>query len=62
MVLTVADTEGKKQDSTLEATVCECKGVDVECKDRVVVAGLGLPYILGILGAILLLLCKHNVH
>ncbi|KAM3862625.1 B-cadherin-like [Diretmus argenteus] len=53
--LRVADNQDFGQVSTLKATVCDCTGADVSCNDRIV-AGVGLPVILGILGAILLLL------
>ncbi|CAL8300390.1 unnamed protein product [Merluccius merluccius] len=55
VVLRVADNHGLEQDNTVQATVCDCSGADVKCKTGRV-AGIGLPYILGILGAILLLL------
>ncbi|XP_068424338.1 B-cadherin [Clinocottus analis] len=55
VVLRVADNQGLEQDSTVQATVCDCTGEEVICKDRLV-AGSGLPLILGILGGILLLL------
>lgn len=56
VVLRVADTRGLEQDSTVQAEVCDCKGEEVVCTGRV--AGTGLPMVLGILGAILLLLSK----
>lgn len=55
VVLRVADNQGLEQDSTLQATVCDCTGPDVVCSP-LGRAGVGLPGILGILGAILLLL------
>ncbi|TNN58333.1 Cadherin-1 [Liparis tanakae] len=55
VVLRVADHQGQEQDSTVQATVCECTGAEVTCKGRVA-GGTGLPVILGILGGILLLL------
>ncbi|TDH15498.1 hypothetical protein EPR50_G00032110 [Perca flavescens] len=55
VVLRVADREGMGQESTLQATVCDCAGEKVSCIGRV--AGeTNLPVILGILGGILLLL------
>lgn len=57
VVLRVSDTHGLEQDSTVQATVCDCTGEEVRCKDRVA-AGTSLPLILGILAAILLLLSK----
>ncbi|XP_070834244.1 B-cadherin-like [Chaetodon trifascialis] len=54
VVLRVSDNQGLEQDSTVQATVCDCKGEQVHCMR---VAGeTGLPVILGILGGILLLL------
>uniref|UniRef100_A0A8C3GAM5 Cadherin-1 n=1 Tax=Cyclopterus lumpus TaxID=8103 RepID=A0A8C3GAM5_CYCLU len=55
VVLRVADNQGLEQDSTVQATVCDCTGEEVICKGRVA-GGTGLPVILGILGGILLLL------
>ncbi|KAG7283173.1 hypothetical protein CRUP_000535, partial [Coryphaenoides rupestris] len=55
VVLNVADSHGLEQDNVVQATVCDCKGPDVICT-ATRVAGVGLPVILGILGAILLLL------
>ena len=57
VVLRVSDIQGLHQESTIQASVCDCKGADVQCTDKAV-AGFGLSSILGILGAILLLLCK----
>uniref|UniRef100_A0A8C9X9K4 Cadherin-1 n=1 Tax=Sander lucioperca TaxID=283035 RepID=A0A8C9X9K4_SANLU len=54
VVLRVTDNQGLGQDSTVQATVCDCAGEEVLCKGRV--AGIDLPVILGILGGILLLL------
>ncbi|XP_076600045.1 cadherin-1-like [Chaetodon auriga] len=54
VILRVSDNQGLEQDSTVQATVCDCKGEQVHCMR---VAGeTGLPVILGILGGILLLL------
>ncbi|XP_029623036.1 B-cadherin [Salmo trutta] len=55
VVLRVSDNQGLHQESTILASVCDCKGADVQCADKAV-AGFGLSSILGILGAILLLL------
>lgn len=58
VVLRVADNHGMEQDSTVQATVCDCTGKDVECQDRAAAAAAEIPLILGILGGILLLLSK----
>ncbi|XP_078032411.1 B-cadherin-like [Epinephelus lanceolatus] len=55
VLLRVADNQGLWQDSTVQATVCDCTGEEVSCKGRVA-GGTELPVILGILGGILLLL------
>uniref|UniRef100_A0A8C7FW40 Cadherin-1 n=1 Tax=Oncorhynchus kisutch TaxID=8019 RepID=A0A8C7FW40_ONCKI len=55
VVLRVSDNQGLHHDSTIQASVCDCKGVDVQCTDKAV-AGFGISSILGILGAVLLLL------
>ncbi|KAM7408122.1 hypothetical protein PAMA_002007 [Pampus argenteus] len=55
VVLRIADNQGLEQDSTVQATVCDCTGEEVHCKGRVA-GGTDLPVILGILGGILLLL------
>ncbi|XP_044071046.1 LOW QUALITY PROTEIN: B-cadherin-like [Siniperca chuatsi] len=55
VVLRVSDNQGLQQDSTVQATVCDCTGEEVLCKGRVA-GGTNLPVILGILGGILLLL------
>uniref|UniRef100_A0A8C7QRJ0 Cadherin-1 n=1 Tax=Oncorhynchus mykiss TaxID=8022 RepID=A0A8C7QRJ0_ONCMY len=57
VVLRVSDNQGLHHDSTIQASVCDCKGADVQCTDKAV-AGFGISSILGILGAVLLLLCK----
>uniref|UniRef100_A0A674PMD3 Cadherin-1 n=1 Tax=Takifugu rubripes TaxID=31033 RepID=A0A674PMD3_TAKRU len=57
VVLRVSDRQGLEQDSTVQATVCDCTGADVRCKDRVA-AGTDLSLILGVLGGILVLLSK----
>lgn len=59
VVLRVADNQGLEQENTVLATVCDCAGPDVVCTGGRV-AAVGLPMILGILGAILLLLCKSD--
>lgn len=59
IVLRVADNQGLEQENTVLATVCDCAGTDVVCTGGRV-AAVGLPMILGILGAILLLLCKSD--
>lgn len=58
VVLRVSDSQGLEQDSTVQATVCDCTGEDVHCKGRVA-GGPDLPVVLGILGGILLLLSKY---
>uniref|UniRef100_A0A8C7QRY2 Cadherin-1 n=1 Tax=Oncorhynchus mykiss TaxID=8022 RepID=A0A8C7QRY2_ONCMY len=55
VVLRVSDNQGLHHDSTIQASVCDCKGADVQCTDKAV-AGFGISSILGILGAVLLLL------
>uniref|UniRef100_A0A8C4FD93 Cadherin-1 n=1 Tax=Dicentrarchus labrax TaxID=13489 RepID=A0A8C4FD93_DICLA len=55
VVLRVSDAQGLAQDSTVQATVCDCSGEEVICKGRVA-GGPELSVILGILGGILLLL------
>ncbi|XP_072527114.1 B-cadherin-like [Salminus brasiliensis] len=55
VILRVYDASKHFQDNIIQATVCDCKGEDVQCSFRGV-AGFGLPEILGILGAILALL------
>uniref|UniRef100_A0A8C9WLR1 Cadherin-1 n=1 Tax=Scleropages formosus TaxID=113540 RepID=A0A8C9WLR1_SCLFO len=55
VMLTVSDNKNFGQVNTILAFVCDCKGKDVECGDKLV-AGMELPGILGILAAVLLLL------
>ncbi|XP_028459535.1 B-cadherin isoform X2 [Perca flavescens] len=55
VVLRVTDNQGLAQESTVQATVCDCAGEEVLCKGRVA-GGTDLSVILGILGGILLLL------
>nr|XP_014352289.1 PREDICTED: cadherin-1 [Latimeria chalumnae] len=54
--LWLSDAEKNEQLTEVTAQVCDCKGNDVKCQDKIIAAGLGLPAILGILGAILALL------
>ncbi|KAM4614766.1 B-cadherin-like [Polymixia lowei] len=56
VVLRVADNQGLEQDSTLQATVCDCSGAYVAVCEGARKAGTVLPAVLGVLGAILLLL------
>ena len=58
VVLRVADNHGLEQDNIVMATVCDCTGNEVTCKGGIREGAIGLPVILGILGAVLLLLCK----
>ncbi|XP_051561111.1 cadherin-1-like isoform X16 [Myxocyprinus asiaticus] len=44
------------QDTTIQATVCDCTGQDFKCNDKWSTAGVPLSIVLGILGAILVLL------
>jgi len=55
--ISVSDTHGLSQVSTIDAQVCDCKGEEFGCQNRQLgAAGLPLPVILGTLGAILALL------
>ncbi|XP_043937966.1 B-cadherin-like [Protopterus annectens] len=55
--LQLTDTGGKSQTLTVEAVVCECSGDHTRCSEKMgYVAGISLPAILAIIGAILLLL------
>ncbi|XP_041802909.1 B-cadherin-like [Chelmon rostratus] len=54
VILRVSDNQGLEQDSTVQATVCDCKGEAVSCLR--VASVPQLPIILGILGGVLLLL------
>ncbi|XP_033896256.3 B-cadherin-like isoform X1 [Acipenser ruthenus] len=56
VILRVFDTDNNHQDSTIKAMVCDCKGEEFSCQDKISDAGFGLPAVLGILGAILALL------
>lgn len=56
IVLRVYDQHKLYQDSSIQATVCECTGQEVLCRD-VRISGLPLSGVLGILGGILALLC-----
>nr|XP_046258839.1 B-cadherin-like isoform X4 [Scatophagus argus] len=55
VVLRVSDNLDLHQNSTVQATVCDCSGEEVRCQGRIA-GGTELPIILGILGGILLLL------
>uniref|UniRef100_A0A4W4GZ39 Cadherin-1 n=1 Tax=Electrophorus electricus TaxID=8005 RepID=A0A4W4GZ39_ELEEL len=55
VVLRVYDSHNLHQDNTVQVELCDCTGANAECRDRVI-AGLELPAVLGILGAILALL------
>ncbi|XP_062845320.1 cadherin-1-like [Trichomycterus rosablanca] len=55
VILRVYDNNDLAQDNTVLATVCDCTGGAVTCSEKAV-AGFGLPWILGVLGAILALL------
>ncbi|KAJ8271316.1 hypothetical protein COCON_G00101750 [Conger conger] len=57
VVLRVYDNNGLFQENTVLAKVCDCKANDYSCANNAV-AGVVLPGILGILGAVLLLLCE----
>uniref|UniRef100_A0A8C8BRS0 Cadherin domain-containing protein n=1 Tax=Oncorhynchus tshawytscha TaxID=74940 RepID=A0A8C8BRS0_ONCTS len=41
VVLRVSDNQGLHHDSTIQASVCDCKGADVQCTDKAV-TGFGL--------------------
>lgn len=41
VVLRVSDNQGLHHDSTIQASVCDCKGADVQCTDKAV-AGFGI--------------------
>lgn len=58
VAMSVADNQGESQVNIITAKVCDCTGEDKNCQDRQVA---GLPIILGILGAILLLLCEFEI-
>uniref|UniRef100_A0A673G6N2 Cadherin-1 n=1 Tax=Sinocyclocheilus rhinocerous TaxID=307959 RepID=A0A673G6N2_9TELE len=55
VVLRVFDQHKLYQDSSIQATVCDCTGDEVRCTDKLV-AGMPLSGVLGILGGILALL------
>ncbi|XP_077057635.1 cadherin-1 [Siphateles boraxobius] len=55
VVLKVIDQGGLDQESSIQATVCDCEGETVSCADKTI-AGMPLSGVLGILGGILLLL------
>ncbi|XP_075902400.1 B-cadherin-like isoform X1 [Nelusetta ayraudi] len=54
VVLRVADNLGLERNSTVEATVCDCTGEELDCIVRAP-ARAGLPLILGVLAGLLLL-------
>ncbi|KAG1941224.1 cadherin-4 isoform 1 preproprotein [Pimephales promelas] len=56
VVLKVIDRGGMDQESTIQASVCDCEGESVQCIDQRA-AAMPLFGVLGILGGILLLLC-----
>ncbi|TSK20077.1 Cadherin-1 [Bagarius yarrelli] len=55
VILRVYDSGHHFQDNTVQATVCDCEGANVNCKSMRT-ANFGFPAVLGILGAILALL------
>ncbi|XP_052416466.1 B-cadherin isoform X4 [Carassius gibelio] len=55
VVLRVFDQHKMYQDCSIKASVCDCKGDEVMCNDKVL-AGMSLSGVLGILGGILALL------
>ncbi len=57
VVLRVYDQLKMYQDSSIQATVCDCTGDEVRCTDKLLEAGMPLSGVLGILGGILALLC-----
>lgn len=57
IVLRVFDNSHHSQDNIVQANVCDCTGDEVQCIDKTA-AAFGLTGVLGILGAILALLCK----
>ncbi|XP_038579158.1 cadherin-1-like [Micropterus salmoides] len=56
VVLRVSDNMGLEQDSTIQATVCDCTGEEVSCQGPVAGGTNRLPAVLGTLGGILVLL------
>ncbi len=56
VVLRVFDQHKLYQDSSIQATVCDCIGGEFRCTDKPL-AGMSLSGVLGILGGILALLC-----
>lgn len=56
VVLRVYDQLKMYQDSSIQATVCDCTGDEVKCTDKLLEAGMPLSGVLGILGGILALL------
>ncbi|KAI7814012.1 hypothetical protein IRJ41_006177 [Triplophysa rosa] len=57
VILRVFDQGDRYQDNTIKATVCDCKGEDFRCTERLA-AGLPLSGVLRILGGILVLLSE----
>ncbi|XP_036440311.1 B-cadherin-like [Colossoma macropomum] len=55
VIMRIYDNMNLYQDNTVQASVCDCTGDNVQCHEKAV-AAFGLPGILGILGAILALL------
>ncbi|KTG39399.1 hypothetical protein cypCar_00017069 [Cyprinus carpio] len=53
VVLRVYDNNGMYKDNSIQATVCDCKGDEFQCK---IIAGASLSLYLGILAAVLVLL------
>ncbi|XP_069071735.1 B-cadherin-like isoform X1 [Pleurodeles waltl] len=57
IAVTLHDREGVFKLTTIEATACNCDGDSMDCEHKAFIAGgMGVPAILGILGAILALL------
>lgn len=59
VVLRVADNLGLERNSTVQATVCDCTGEELDCTVRAP-ARAELPLILGVLAGLLLLLSKNS--
>ncbi|KAK7169693.1 hypothetical protein R3I94_000053 [Phoxinus phoxinus] len=55
VVLKASDREGLDQESTIQASVCDCEGESVQCANKAV-AAMPLSGVLGILAGIMLLL------
>ncbi|XP_078526137.1 cadherin-1-like isoform X2 [Lissotriton helveticus] len=57
IAVTLGDNLGESKLTTIEATACNCNGDSKDCENKAFIAGgMGVPAILGILGAILALL------